>query len=63
MKVNMFTCKPVISAIFHVMRQLRWKNIQWYEGTKLVSKNKFMQKEKKAKKRKIVGVDHIKLRS
>ena len=31
MQVNMFTNKPHISAIFHIIRQPWWKNIQWNE--------------------------------
>ena len=28
---KIFTSEPHMSALFHVMRQLMWKNIQWNE--------------------------------
>ena len=31
MQVNIFTSKPHMSAICHIVRFLRWKNIQWNE--------------------------------
>ena len=58
MQVTIFTSKPHMSTIFHVGRQLEWKNIQWDEWTKLVSKvYRYMERREEWNKREIVVSD------
>jgi hypothetical protein len=49
MQVNKFTSKSQMSAIFHVLRQLMWKNIQWNEWSNLVIKYAYKCKEENNK--------------
>lgn len=58
----MFTSEPHINVIFHTMRQLRWKNIQWCEWTKLESTYTSKWKGMTKNNCEIVGVDLVKQR-
>ena len=49
MQVNKFTSKPQMSAIFHVLGQLMWKNIQCSQWSNLVINYTYTCKEVKNK--------------